>query len=170
MARPILLGAAAVLTVATVAACGPVRQEPVAVQASNPKVTYQYTNDDQLLDANQKATVYCSQYQALPRTLNISPTPAGANEVVFECLPRASVAALPAVAPLSPQVAAVPAPVPVPVTPNVSYSYRSDRELLDAARSAQIYCANNGYPRVTTASTSTNTAGTRTVTFQCSQV
>ncbi len=165
MTRTALLGAAAVAIM--VASCGPVRQEPVAVQASNPKVTYQYVNDDQLLEANNKATVYCSQYQALPRTLNIGPgTTTGTNEVVFECLPRATVAALPPATPLGPQVAAV--PPAVPVTPTISYSYRNDRELLDAARSAQSYCLNNGYPRANTAATASNTAGGRTVTFQCS--
>lgn len=168
MARPILLGAAIVTTAIAVVACGPVSREPVAVQASNPKVTYQYVNENQLLEANNKAITYCSQYQALPRTLNISNAPSGSNEVVFECLPRATVAAMPPLSPLSPQVASVPMAAAVPVTPNVSYAYRNDRELLDAARSAQIYCANNGYPRATTATTGSTMAGAKTVTFQCS--
>ena len=70
--------------------------------------------------------------------------------MVFECDPS-----LPAAAP--PQQA---------LGPNLTYNYRTDQELLDASRSAQTYCMNNGAHQAVT-NIGTNPDGSRTVMFQC---
>jgi hypothetical protein len=58
---------------------------PVQIQASNPTVTYQYHNDQELLQANQSAAAYCGQYQAMPQTARFADSPDG-RAVVFECV------------------------------------------------------------------------------------
>jgi hypothetical protein len=58
---------------------------PVELQASNPSVTYQYHNDQELLQANQNAAAFCSQYQAVPQTARFADGPDG-RAVVFECI------------------------------------------------------------------------------------
>lgn len=146
---------AAAAAALTIASCAPPPPVATPVQASNPRVTYKYNTDDALIEANQKATAFCSQYQALPRTLSISnDINTAGKEVVFECMPR------------QPVVATIPAPPPPP-NPPLAYSYRTDQELLDASRNAQTYCASVGSPRLTSTVT-TNAMGVKTVTFQCS--
>jgi hypothetical protein len=142
--------AAAMLAVMLVPACAPMRSAPQQVQASNPTVTYKYRGDQELLDANQKAVTYCGQYRSVVRTGNITSAPDGTKTVVFEC------------------VATAPTPPTLPYSPNVAYAYRSDQELLDASRSADAYCMNNGSQR-SMSSTVTNANGTKTVTFQCTR-
>lgn len=141
--------AAAVLAVLLVAACVPRNEAPQQVQASNPTVTYKYRGDQELLQANQNAMTYCNQYRSTVRTANITDSPDGTKTVIFEC------------------VAMGPAPVPPqPLPPNLTYTYRTDQELLDASRNAEMYCLNNGSQR-TISSIVTNANGTRTVSFQC---
>jgi hypothetical protein len=65
--------------------CVPRYTTPSVVQASNPSITYQYHNDAELLQANQSAATYCSQYQAVPRTAHIDQGP-DSRVVVFECV------------------------------------------------------------------------------------
>ncbi|HEY9567535.1 MAG TPA: hypothetical protein VIR38_05555, partial [Thalassobaculum sp.] len=131
------------------ASCAPLEKPPEAVAASNPTVTYNYEGDEQLLAASQKASVFCSQYQTVPRTVDITDNPDGTDTVVFECVP-------------APQTAAV---APPPASPNLSYIYRTDEELLPASRNAEAYCMRYG-PRMTSTIV-TNADGTRTVTFRC---
>ncbi len=57
--------------------------------------------------------------------------------------------------------------VAIQPTPNLTYSYRTDQELLDGSRSAQTYCMGNGMQHAV-ANISTNANGTKTATFQCS--
>ena len=146
----------ALLTAGSVAACTTVPSSPQAVQATNPTVTYNYRTDQELVTANQNATTFCSQYQTTPRTANVTSNSDGSKTVLFECV--RTTAALPA-----------PAPTPVPVNPNVlSYSYRTDQELVQASQTASTYCAQNGALPMTSR-VSTNVDGSRTVTFQCAR-
>jgi hypothetical protein len=117
------------------------------VQSSNPSVTYNYRTNEELLQANRNATVYCNQYQTAPRTANITNNPDGSKAVVFECVRTA----LPAAS---------------PPAPSLSYTYRTDQELVQASQTAGAYCAKYGtQPMTSTMATSSD--GTRTVTFQC---
>jgi len=122
---------------------------PDQVAASNPSVTYNYRNDDELIQAGQRAATYCNQYQSIPRTDSFGSDPNGGSMVVFECVPTS--------APTAPQPQ---------FNPNLTYNYRNDQDLVDAARNAQIYCMNRGSRQVVS-NIATNSDGTKTVTFQC---
>ncbi len=143
--------AAAALTAAALASCTLPSQAPTQVQASNPRVTYKYNSDDALVQANQNASAFCGQYQALPRTVSLSTDTDGSKAVVFECAPR------------QPTMASVPS---MPANAPLAYNFRTDQELLDASRNAQNYCASMGSPRMSSTVT-TNAAGGKTVAFQC---
>jgi hypothetical protein len=117
------------------------------VQSSNPSVTYNYRTDQELLRANQNATTYCSQYQTAPRTATLTNNADGSKTAVFECVRTAL-------------------PAPAPVNPNLSYSYRTDQELVQASQTASAYCVKYGSQPMTS-SMVTNSDGTKTVTFQC---
>ena len=138
----------AVLAAVGVASCSslPASQQPV--QSSNPSVTYNYRTDPELLQANQNATTYCGQYQTAPRTGTLTNNADGSKTVVFECVRTAAL------------------PAPAPVNPNLSYSYRTDQELVQASQTAGAYCLQHGSQPVTSRVV-TNSDGTRTVTFQC---
>ena len=147
-------GFAGVLLLGMVAACEQT-SSPRQVQASNPTVTYKYRNDRDLMEANQRASTFCSQYQSVPRTVSIGNGGDGDRIAVFECVQSSSTAAV------------VPQATWAPVGGSMTYTYRTDRELLDASRSAQAYCSNRGSPQMIS-NVITNPNGSRTVTFQCS--
>ena len=132
---------------ALVSCSGPMPSSQQPVQASNPSVTYNYRTDEELLQANRNATVYCNQYQTVPRTGNITSNSDGSKAVVFECV-RTTL------------------PAPPPTTPSQSYTYRTDQELVQASQTAGAYCLKNGSQPMTS-SMVTNPDGSRTVTFQC---
>ena len=141
---------AVVLATVAIASCAP-SHSLQQVKTSNPSVTYEYRGDQELLQAQQNAVTFCNQYQSAPRPARFTSGPNdGSNNVVFECDPN-----LPTAAP--PQQAS---------GPNLTYSYRTDQDLLDASWSAQTYCMNNGSQRAVS-DIRTNTDGSRTVTFQC---
>ena len=58
---------------------------------------------------------------------------------------------------------------PPPVNPNLSYTYRTDQELVQASQTASAYCLRNGSQSTTSSNMMANSDGTRTVTFQCSR-
>ena len=144
--RHILLTALVLPLLAT--ACVAPYTEPQQVRASNPSVTYKYHNDQELLTVNQTAARFCDQYHAAPRAASFANDPDG-KIVVFECLP--------------PTVATT------TYNPNLSYSYQTDPELLNASQNAQAYCMNNGSQQ-TVSNIVTNANGTHTVTFQCARM
>lgn len=135
------------------ASCAPGNRAPETVSASNPSVTYKYRGDQELLRANQQATSFCNQYGTTPRTVNLTSNTDGTSTVIFECVkvgvPTTAVAPLP------------------PVNPALTYSYRTERELLDSSRRADAYCMQYGQRMVATSSIVTNADGSRTATFQC---
>ena len=139
--------AVVLLAAGALASCAELPSSQQPVQSRNPSVTYNYRTDQELLQANQNATVYCSQYQTAPRTANITNNPDGSKAVVFECA-RTSL------------------PAPAPSTPSQSYMYRTDQELVQASQTAGAYCQKYGSQPMTS-SIVTNADGTRTVTFQC---
>ena len=142
--RTAMLGAALF-----VAACTQPNMAPQQVQASNPTVTYKYRGDQELLQAQQNAMSFCSQYRSIAQTLSIADTSDGNKVVVFQC---ASMAA-----------DAVPAQ---PLDSNLTYNYRTDQELLDASRNAEIYCRTNRSQRAISTGVS-YAGGFKTATFQC---
>jgi len=143
------LGAAAVAAGLMLASCTPQYSAPQQLQTSNPSVTYKYRSDQELAQANQSAAIFCNRYQAVPRTASFATDPDGSRIVVYECV----------------QTSAAAAPLPQS-NPNLTYTYRSDQELLNASRNARIYCENNGSQQVTS-NIVTNANGTKTVVFRC---
>jgi hypothetical protein len=137
------------------ASCAPNRA-PETVSAQNPSVTYKYRGDQELLRANQQAAAFCNQYGTTPRTVNLTNNPDGTNTVIFECVKAG--APTTAMAPVAPMQ---------PTNPALTYTYRSERELLDSSRRADAYCMQYGQRMVATSSIVTNADGSRTVTFQC---
>ena len=140
---------ATVLLALLAAACSPQHSAPQQVQSSNPSVTYKYRGDQELLQANQNAMTFCSQYRSAARSANIVDASDGNKTVVFECVSMA--------------------PDAVPTqqyNPNLAYNYRSDQDLLDASRNAELYCMNDGSRRAMS-TVVTNANGTRSVSFQC---
>jgi DNA-binding CsgD family transcriptional regulator len=140
--------AAAVLVALLAAACAQQYSSPQEVRASNPSVTYKYRSDQELIQANQNAVTFCNRYQAFPQTVNFRNDPDGSKVVIFEC------------------VQTNPSPQPQ-FNPNLTYTYRTDQELLEASRNAQNYCRSNGSQQVIS-NVVNNANGSRTVTFQCS--
>jgi hypothetical protein len=137
----------ALLAAGAVAACSQMPSSQQPVQSSNPSVTYNYRTDQELLKANQNATTYCGQYQTAPRTAGLTSNAGGSKTVVFECVRTALSAA-------------------APVNPNLSYTYRTDQELVQASQTANAYCLKYGSQPVTS-NMVTNSDGTKSVTFQC---
>lgn len=151
MTRFPITAVAGVLAISLAAAGCEQMSSPRQVQASNPTVTYKYRNDRDLIEANQRAASFCSQYQSVPRTASLMTDRDGDRIAEFECVQSG----------YGPTAALMPPP-----GPNLTYTYRTDRELLEATRTAQTYCANRGLSQ-TTSYITTNPNGTRTVTFQC---
>ena len=57
-------------------------------------------------------------------------------------------------------------PAPPPANPNLSYTYRTDQELVQASQTASAYCLKYGSQPMTSRMV-TNSDGTKAVTFQC---
>ena len=140
----------ALMAVALLAGCGGGSSEPKVVRQNNPTVTYQYHSDRELIQANQNAAAYCAQYHAVPTTSRFTDTSEGRG-VVFECVPSAEIRPT------------TTARVYVPETP---YSYRSDQDLMDAARDADLYCRDHGH-RGATSTVSISPDGTKSTSFRC---
>jgi hypothetical protein len=150
-----MLAPAMVLAVsATVASCVSPSSPPRRVEATAPSVTYKYRGDRELVNATRRAEDYCSRYGAAPRMLNVTDDPDGSSTVVFSCDRTTSATAV------------APAPAPVPRRPSVSYTYRTDSQLVDATGTAAAYCRNyNGRPEIATVTS--NGDGSKTVVFDC---
>jgi len=140
-------GLIAVITVAMMASCTPLQSGSQVVETKPPSVSYNYVTDADLIDANSKARVYCSQYAATPSMQGIvMENPDRTKTVTFECI----------------QPMVTPPPVP---SPPMRYSYSSDAELLQALHSAESYCARTG--QIPASSIVTNSDGTRSLSFRC---
>jgi hypothetical protein len=150
---PVGMQACLVLTALAVASCTSPSSSSHSLQqveASNPTVTYEYAGDEELLEAQEEAVVFCRQYQSAPRPARItSGSDGGSNNVIFECDPN-----LPITAP------------PVVTGSDLAYSYRNDPELLAAWRNAQTYCADSGRQQAVP-NIQTNSDGSKTVVFTC---
>jgi hypothetical protein len=117
------------------------------VHAATPRVSFNYRGDQEAPGANRKAAAYCAQYQSNAHLLHAYDEIDGTTTAEFECAP-AGAAMAPALTP-----------------PTESYSFRSDRELMDLSRNAQTRCAAAAMPMSSTVAT--DSSGNRTVTFQC---
>lgn len=148
--RMAIIATTAALAAMMMTSCVSTRpSSPRLVATTNPSVTYQYRNDDELIQANQRAMTYCQQTQSLPQAQNFSNDANGSHIVVFECVPD------------------VQRPQTQYAEPPLRYDYRTDRELFEASRNAQVYCSSIGKPQIMS-NIVANSDGSRTVTFNCS--
>ena len=147
IARWVNVSAVALLAAGALASCASLPSSQQPVQSSNPSVTYNYRTDQELLQANQNATTFCSPYQTTPRTSSITTNADGSKAVHFECVRTT-----------------LPAPAPTP--PSQTYSYRTDQELVQASQTASASCPKSSSQPIAS-SIVTNSDGTKTVTFQC---
>jgi hypothetical protein len=134
------------------ASCASTNSSPEQVAASNPTVTYEYRNDDELIQANQQAISFCNQYQALPRAQRFDTQGDNKNLVIFECVGSGSFSSTPHRQSGS----------------DLTYNFRTDQELLDVSRDAQVYCMNSGAPEMDS-NIVIHSNGSKTVTFRCNQ-
>jgi hypothetical protein len=150
-----LAQSAAVLVLgAALAACGTPSGRAEAIQETAPSVTFEYKGDKGLIDATFKAENYCRQFNSWPTRSSVQLAPDGGNTVTFDCA--------------QPRTAAFAGaqPPPMPPNPTVQYTYRDERDLIDATTQAQRYCA--GFGADARASTVTDGAGgVSTVVFEC---
>jgi len=145
------IGLSLVCATLSLASCASTRtSSPVQVAESNPTVTYKYRNDDELIQANRQAITFCQQYQALPRAQSFAHDSDGRNIVIFECI-ASSMFAAPARQPNS----------------DLAYNFRTDQDLLDVSRDAQVYCLNRRAPEMNS-DIVVHSDGSKTVTFHCS--
>jgi hypothetical protein len=144
-----IIGATAMAAALMTASCAStLPSSPRQVAANNPTVTYQYRNDDELIQANQRAISFCEPYQTLPQAQRFSEDSDHHKIVIFECVSSA-------------QTASIREP-----DSELRYSYRSDQELLEVSRNAQIQCRNSGRPEMSS-NIVDNADGSRSVTFHC---
>lgn len=148
--RNAIIGATAVVAAVMTASCAstPSSSSPRQVAANNPTVTYQYRNDDELIQANERAISFCEPYQTLPKAQHFSEDSENQKTVIFECVPSMRTASI-----RQPDSA-------------LRYDYRSDQELLEVSRNAQIQCRDSGRPEMSS-NIVVNSDGSRTVTFHC---
>ena len=143
----------AIMLAAALVSCAEFRQPAVQTSASKPTVSYVYNDDQGLVEATRKAETYCAHYSAWPTSSDIV-TQSDGRHVTFVCdQPRT--------------VTSAPATVVVPPAQQVvSYPYRDDRGLIEAANQAQRYCMGfNAHARSTVVIN--NADGSRTLTFEC---
>lgn len=148
--RTAIRAAAALALAVGAGACVAPMPPPQQTDATEPKVAYSYSTDQDLIEVTRKAETYCSKYATWPRNSGITQNPDGTKSVQFTC---------------DRPIAAV-APPPRPVPPTVSYSYRTDQELIEASRSAQTYCQQFG-SNARSGHVNRNADGTKTVAFDC---
>jgi len=142
----------AVLAMLTMASCVSTRSSsPQQVDVSNPTVTYKYRNDDELIQANQRAMTYCDQYESFPQSQDFTKDADGSNIVVFECMARS----------------VSPAPQRQ-LNSDLTYNFNTDQELLNASRDAQVYCLNSGLPEMDS-DIIVHSNRSKTVTFRCNR-
>ena len=141
---------AAAISAVTMTSCASPRTSPKQVATSNPTVTYQYRNDDELIQASQRAITFCEPHQSLPQAKSYSTDSEGRKIVVFECIQNLQASRIDT------------------SDTTLRYNYRTDQQLLELSRDAQVHCLKIGQPEMTS-NIVVNADGSRSVTFQCNR-
>ncbi|MDQ2075963.1 hypothetical protein [Marinimicrobium sp. ABcell2] len=115
---------------AAIAACTPTRDDARPMEEDAPRVSYEFSNNEGLVDASFQAEVYCRQYNAWPEIEEVDQRRRGrGGEVTFTCkqervqetesrsLPRGSA---------------------------LNYNYHDQQSLIEATMEAQRHCAKHG--------------------------
>lgn len=145
----------AIFATAGLAACAPIYDNPEQVDSEPPRVSYDYSTENGLLEASAEARDYCRQYASTPAIEgSIIRNPDGSNRVTFECVQTDAVV-----------VSQTVQPYPAPPAPPRGYVFSSDDQLLAAIESADAYCYRTG--QVASTQIETNPNGTKNLTFTC---
>jgi hypothetical protein len=137
----------------TLISCATESRPAVQTSSSKPTVSYEYGDDQGLLDATRKAEIFCAQYGAWPSAA-ATDSRSDSRHITFACdQPRTS-------SPARSTVVVAPAPT------LLNYPYRDDRGLIDAVNQAQRYCMEYNASARSTPVTN-NVDGSRSVSFEC---
>lgn len=151
----VLRSLSAFLLCAAVAACGTTSGRATTVQESNPSVTYDYSDDEGLVDATIKAEAYCRQFNAWPTTAGSQLSADGRKgTVTFRCDQTRTAAYSGS------------QPPPLPADPTVNYRYTHDEDLVEATVRAQRHCARFG-AEARSSTVTRGVDGDRTIVFEC---
>lgn len=143
--RWIMTGALSLALTMLFGCAGSTSPGPVQVETKSPEVSYQFTTDEDLIEANSRARTYCSQYASTPMMEGtIINNQDGTKTVTYECIQS---------------------PTKAPAASPESYTYRTDNDLLMGMQSAEAYCAQQG--RVASFNVTTNASGTQTLSYRC---
>lgn len=135
----------------TLIGCGTTTGTAVPIEEVQPGITYQFSDDEGLVNASFKAENYCKQYNAWPRVSELNGGRHGGGEVTFSCgsqreeMPTAS------------------RTVSQPRT--MDYTYQNEENLVDATIEAQRACARMG-AEAKLSETRVN-GNRRTIVFEC---
>lgn len=141
----------------TLAACTAPSGRARAVQEDAPSVTYEFSDDQGLVDATIKAEAYCRQYNSWPTNSGTRTSTDGTRKVTFVCDQARNVAF------------AGNRPPELPPNVTVQYTYHDERALIDATTQAQRHCAAYG-AEARSQTVTTAPDGTRTIMFECIRV
>lgn len=146
-----VIASISVIACVTLPACVGPHSGLQQVDASRPTVTYKYRNDDQLMEANERAEQYCDRYRAVPKSTDFGDDRDGSGQryVTFEC------------------VAIGPTERGTHFDSNLTYTFRTDHELVEASRDARAYCREQTGSSRITSDISDDRGGVKTVRFQC---
>ncbi|MEX1306316.1 MAG: hypothetical protein WEA84_14265 [Rhodovibrionaceae bacterium] len=133
-----------------VASCAP-SHSLKQVDTRNPTVTYEYRGDSELLQAQSRAAEFCRQYGKGADSGRISSGSGyGVQLVSFECDSE-----------LAGNLASGES-----AESNLTYSYRTDQDLLNASQQAGAYCIERNSD-LAVSDLRNNSDGSKTIVFRC---
>ena len=113
-----------------VVACAPTRDGARQIDEDEPRVTYQYSDNEDLMDASFQAEAYCRQFNAWPEIEEVEQGRGTSGEVTFTCNRE--------------QQRETPRTHTLPRDPALSYNYHDQQSLIEATMKAQRHCARYG--------------------------
>lgn len=122
--------ASAIIVPLALVGCGTTTGTAVPIEEVQPGITYQFSDDEGLVNASFKAENYCKQYNAWPRVSQMNGSRHSGGEVTFTCGAQRE------------EVATTSRTNSQPRT--VDYTYQNEENLVDATIKAQQACARMG--------------------------
>lgn len=149
--NPVTQLSALVLVAAVLASCGTTTGVAVPVDQAEPSITYEYSDEEGLVNASFQAENYCKNYNAWPRVSQMERGGARGGKVTFTCGSEREEFRASSRSDSQPR--------------RVDYIYRDEENLVDATIQAQKACARMG-AEAKLAETRVN-GEERTIIFEC---
>lgn len=130
VSKPLVQLASLVLVPLALAACGTTTGTAVPVEEVQPGITYEFSDDEGLVNASFKAENYCKQYNAWPRVSQLDGSRNSGGEVTFTCGSQREELTTVSRTSSQPRM--------------VDYTYQNEENLVDATIKAQQACARMG--------------------------